>query len=92
MRIRQGLLEWVGSFMERPKHVFVVHGDDEVCDTFAPTVKEKFGMEADAPFSGTSYDLKEGQLLLLLPRAFRSSGKRSRLKGRRCIRASGGRR
>lgn len=55
-----GLLEWVGSFMERPKHVFVVHGDDEVCDTFAATVKEKFGMEADAPFSGTSYDLKEG--------------------------------
>jgi metallo-beta-lactamase family protein len=46
--------------MERPKHVFVVHGDDEVCDTFAATVKEKFGMEADAPFSGTSYDLKEG--------------------------------
>jgi len=55
-----GLLEWVGSFMNHPKQVFVVHGDDEVCDQFAATVKETLGFEAMAPYSGTSYDLKEG--------------------------------
>ena len=57
---QNGLLEWIGSYMEPPKHVFVVHGDDEVCDNFAAAVTEKFGIEASAPFSGTSYDLKEG--------------------------------
>ena len=57
---QNGLLEWVGNFMERPKQVFVVHGDDEVCDTFAALVKERFGIEAAAPFSGSAYDLKEG--------------------------------
>ena len=55
-----GLLEWVGSFMEKPSQVFVVHGDDTVCDAFAETVKETYGINAMAPFSGSSYDLKEG--------------------------------
>ena len=55
-----GLLEWVGSFMEKPSQVFVVHGDDTVCDAFAEMVKETYGINAMAPFSGSSYDLKEG--------------------------------
>ena len=49
-----GLLEWVGSFMEKPSQVFVVHGDDTVCDAFAETVKETYGINAMAPFSGSS--------------------------------------
>ena len=53
-------MEWIGSFMEKPSQVFVVHGDDTVCDAFAETVKETYGINAMAPFSGSSYDLKEG--------------------------------
>ena len=55
-----GLLKWVGSFMSDLQQVFVVHGDDEVCDQFAATVKDTFGIEAIAPYSGTSYDLEKG--------------------------------
>ncbi|MDD6073989.1 MAG: MBL fold metallo-hydrolase [Clostridium sp.] len=57
---QNGLLEWIGNFMDHPQKVFVVHGDDEVCDHFVDAVKEKYGMDAFAPFSGTSFDLKEG--------------------------------
>ena len=57
---QNGLLEWIGNFMDHPQKVFVVHGDDEVCDHFVDAVKEKYGMDAYAPFSGTSFDLKEG--------------------------------
>lgn len=57
---QNGLLTWVESYMEKPKQVFVVHGDDEVCDNFARLLKEKLDINAFAPFSGTSYDLKEG--------------------------------
>mgnify|MGYP000903827978 CR=1 FL=1 len=58
-----GLLEWVGSFMEKPSQVFVVHGDDTVCDAFAETVKETYGINAMAPFSGTVFDLKENEFI-----------------------------
>lgn len=57
---QNGLFEWIGNFMEKPEQVFVVHGDDKVCDTFAGLLREKFGLKADAPFSGSVYDLKEG--------------------------------
>lgn len=60
-----GLLEWLGGFMDPPKQVFVVHGDDEVCDHFAETVTEKFGVSAMAPYSGTSYDLAAGSFVVV---------------------------
>lgn len=57
---QNGLLEWIGNYIKKPEQVFVVHGNDTVCDTFAALVTEKFGMKAAAPFSGSVYDLKEG--------------------------------
>lgn len=57
---QSGLLEWIGSYMNHPQQVFVVHGDDKVCDSFAALVRERFGLKVDAPFSGTVYDLKAG--------------------------------
>ena len=29
---RDGLVEWITAFKEKPRKVFLVHGDDEVCD------------------------------------------------------------
>lgn len=52
-----GLLNWAGAFKEKPKKIFVVHGDDTVCDHFAKLLTEQFGYDAMAPFSGTEYDL-----------------------------------
>ena len=60
---QNGLLEWIGNFMSHPSQVFIVHGDDEVCDEFAQKIRETYQLEAMAPFSGTSYDLKEGRFL-----------------------------
>lgn len=53
-----GLLRWAGAFKrQRPKKVFVVHGDDQVTESFAKRLETEFGYEAMAPFSGTIYDL-----------------------------------
>ncbi len=56
---RDMLLGWLGQMGEKPLRVFVNHGDDEVCDSFAATVEAKLGCTAVAPFSGDSYDLIE---------------------------------
>ncbi len=58
-----GLLKWIGSFEKHPKKVFVCHGDDQVTELFANRLKEEMGLDAYAPFSGTIYDLKAGELL-----------------------------
>ncbi|MCR5370957.1 MAG: MBL fold metallo-hydrolase [Clostridium sp.] len=60
---QNGLLEWLGNFMNHPDHVFIVHGDDEVTTEFADLVKERLGFNADAPFSGTEFDLITGEFI-----------------------------
>lgn len=54
---RDGLLEWLGGLERPPKAVFVNHGEDTVCDTFARTIQDTFGYTAYAPYSGTCFDL-----------------------------------
>jgi len=54
---RKGLMDWLHGFKKRPSHVFVVHGEDSVCDIFAQGIKTEFGYDVSAPFSGSVYDL-----------------------------------
>ena len=57
----RGLLDWMRGFAaQSPIQVFVNHGDDGVCDSFAAALKAELGFEAMAPYSGTVYDLAAG--------------------------------
>lgn len=56
---KNGLLDWIQGFEEKPQRVFVVHGEDSVCDAFKQCLQEEYGFLADAPYSGSRYDLKE---------------------------------
>lgn len=58
---KEGLLAWLAGFREKPKMVFVNHGDDSSCKAFCATLKS-MGYRADAPYSGTEYDLITGKL------------------------------
>lgn len=60
---RDGLLNWLGGFTQKPQHVFVVHGEDTVTDSFAETITETFGIPAFAPYSGGCVDLATGEIL-----------------------------
>lgn len=62
---RDGLLEWLGGLETPPKAIFVNHGEDTVCDTFAQTIRERFGYKAHAPYSGACYDLRRGKFELV---------------------------
>ena len=54
---KDGLLCWINAFDTKPKKVFVVHGEDSVCDEFTECLKEEYGYDAMAPYTGGSYDL-----------------------------------
>jgi len=56
---KEGLIHWV-TRIENPKKVFVVHGEDSVCDSFANCLKTEYGLDAEAPYSGHCFDLLLG--------------------------------
>lgn len=54
------LLSWLSGFKEKPKQIFVNHGNDTVCEEFASTITETLKIPAVAPYNGGSYDLLTG--------------------------------
>ena len=58
---RDMLLGWLKDLS--PKKVFVNHGEDAVCDSFAKTVTKTHGFAAEAPYSGDVYDLISGNCI-----------------------------
>lgn len=52
----EGLIRWI-SAIEKPDRVFVVHGEDQVCDLFTERLKKELHLDAYAPYSGTIFDL-----------------------------------
>lgn len=59
---REGLLRWLRGFEKKPALVFVNHGENQVTERFAETLKEELDLDALAPFSGTEFDLLAGRL------------------------------
>lgn len=51
------LIRWITHLSPRPRHVFVNHGEDAVCASFAGRLRDEFGLDASAPYSGTVFDL-----------------------------------
>lgn len=57
---KDGLLTWIGAFEQKPSQVFIVHGEDMVCNTFVEALGRELGLKAYAPFSGSVFDLASG--------------------------------
>lgn len=60
---KEGLLNWVNHFEKKPERVFVVHGEDLVCEDFTKCLKEEYGYNAFAPYSGACFDLAANQMI-----------------------------
>lgn len=60
---KAGLTEWIQAFKEKPAKVFVVHGDDDACEAFKDYLNNELQIPAYAPFSGTVFDLKTGEIV-----------------------------
>ena len=56
-----GLLRWLHGFTHKPGLVFVNHGDNDSVEAFRALLQEQ-GYRAEAPFSGTEFDLLTGRM------------------------------
>ena len=59
---KDGLIDWINGFKEKPRRVFVVHGEDSVCTSFAECLKAEYGYHTYAPYSGTVFNLLTDKL------------------------------
>ena len=60
-----GLLRWLSLMEKKPERVFVNHGDDENCEALAAKIREECGLSAEAPWSGSCFDLLKGEWIRL---------------------------
>ena len=60
---REMMLSWLEFMPQKPRQIFVNHGDDQVTDHFAESIRSRLSIPADAPYSGDSYDLLTGQCI-----------------------------
>jgi len=58
---KTGLISWLQAIPEKPKMVFVNHGDPDSCESFTKCITDEYGYKAFAPYSGTRFDLVTGQ-------------------------------
>ena len=56
-------MEWAKAFQEKPKQVFVCHGEDTSCQVLTGRLEDELHYTAMAPYSGTVYDLKEAAFI-----------------------------
>ena len=61
---KNGLINWLMAIDQKPRLVFINHGEDEVCESFKNTLINEYGYNAYAPYSGTSYDLLEEKFIV----------------------------
>ncbi len=62
---KNGLITWLKAFERKPDKVFVVHGEDTVCDEFAECLRKDYGYAVEAPYTGSTYDLVTNECLVL---------------------------
>lgn len=58
---QKGLINWLEGYKTKPELVFVNHGDNDSCEDFKALLMAK-GYRAEAPYSGTEYDLITGKM------------------------------
>lgn len=56
---KNGLLEWIGNFKDKPQRVFVVHGEEETCLSYTEQLKQ-LGYDATAPNYEAVFDVLAG--------------------------------
>ncbi len=62
---KDGLLKWIQAFKEKPATVFVNHGDPDAVEDYAACLRDEYGYNVLAPYSGTSFDLMSNQVIEL---------------------------
>ncbi len=54
---QEGLMNFIYSFIKKPKHIFLVHGEAEAQEVLADKIKQETGIEISVPEFGETYEI-----------------------------------
>ena len=54
---QEGLMNFIYSFIQKPKHIFLVHGEQEAQDVLSEKIKEDTGIGVTIPEFGETYEI-----------------------------------
>ncbi len=60
---KDGLIKWIQAFKEKPQTVIVNHGDPDAVEDYAACLRDEYGYNVLAPYSGTCFDMLTGQVV-----------------------------
>lgn len=60
---KNGLLDWVDEYDEKPKNIILVHGEPEPQKELAKAIRERFGLTPMIPLRGDEYLLENDQCI-----------------------------
>lgn len=62
---QDGLLQWLKGFRKPPRQIYLVHGESETMEGWAPVVRKELGVTPVVPAWGDSYELTGYSSMLL---------------------------
>jgi metallo-beta-lactamase family protein len=60
---REGIIRWIRSFKNRPKKIFVVHGEEEATEEISRKIEEELKIKTHIPELGETLSI-EGEIVL----------------------------
>ena len=56
---QEGLMNFIYSFITKPKHIFLVHGEEEAQDILKEKVEQETGIPVTIPEFGETYEISD---------------------------------
>ena len=60
---RTGLLNFIDNFKTKPKHIFLVHGEEDGQISLANEIENRFSIGVDIPYRGDVFDLSDSRFV-----------------------------
>lgn len=79
---KTGLIKWLSCFSEKPRAVFLNHGNEEAISALGQELRDR-GYAVEAPYSGTEYDLITGRMTAYVEKKRITSGGAFKTQSRR---------
>ena len=57
-------MNFIYSFIKKPDHIFLVHGEPEAQDVLREKIEKETNIKIDAPEFGETYELSEDKVIL----------------------------
>lgn len=59
---QKGLIDWIGTFKNKPGKIFIVHGEKDSMQEFSKVINEKFSIETVIPERSESFVIQAGRV------------------------------